>query len=98
MDQQEAWIESGKQIGKSFFCQKNGETLWQSVAIQKHQNTYYAYLYEVPATNKMPDPETVKETLRLFSNLPEAISFLNEISPLPFTDFAPFKGNQVFSL
>jgi hypothetical protein len=98
MNQQETWIESGKQIGKSISFTKNEEPYRQSVAIQKHQNEYYVYFFEVPEAKMMLDEDAEEESLKSFSEIHEALEYLSQITHIPFADFAPFKGQKAFKL
>ncbi len=98
MSTQESWIESGKQIGKSVSFTKNEEPYWQSVAIQKKQDSYYVYFFEVPESKMMLDEDAEEESLKSFSQLAEALDHLSKMTHIPLSDFEPFKGQKAFKL
>jgi len=89
-------LEKGKQLGKIFSFEIDGEALWSSVAIQKCGNLYKVYIDEILESN-MDSGDYHKEMIRSFSNLDEAISFIKENSNVRFQDLKPLRGQKIFN-
>jgi len=89
-------IEKGKQIGKIFSFKSGDETIWSSVAIQKINDFYRVYIDEI-SESKMNIEEYNKEYLKSFTNIKDAISFLNKNSQIELIDLQTLKGQKIFN-
>ncbi len=90
------WIENGKQIGKAIYYTKDGDTYWQSVGIQKWNNNYKVYFFEILKSKMMSD-EGEEELIREFKTMEEAKSYVESVSQIPFIELTPLKGQKVFN-
>lgn len=92
------WIEAGKQVGKSFYYEKNEQTYSQAVAIQKWNNFYIVYFFEILERNmaRFEDFED-DEVLQRFENLIDALTFLESLTHIKATELTPLKGQRLFS-
>lgn len=92
------WIEAGKQIGKSFYYEKDGQTYSQSVAIQKWNRFYVVYFFEILEENmaRFEDFED-DEVLQRFENLLDAITFYEGLTHIRIEELTPLKGQRIFN-
>ena len=67
------WIEAGKQVGKDFELERDGEYWIGGMAIQKERDSYVAYFWEVPERLCAMD-EYVREERASFPRLEEALA------------------------
>jgi len=70
-------IERGKQLGRSFYFERNGDSVWTSVAIQKHQNVYYIQVLEIYESD-MASEEFIRDEIKEFASLQESLEFITE--------------------
>ncbi len=91
------WIEAGKQVGKSFYYDKEGKTYCQWVAIQKWNSFYVIYFFEILEKNMacFEDFEDDK-VLQRFENLPDAITFYEGLTHVRIEELTPLEGNRIF--
>lgn len=92
------WIEAGKQVGKSFYYDKGGQTYSQSVAIQKWNNLYIVYFFEILEQNmaRLEDFED-DEVLQRFENLMDAVTFFESLTHIKLEELTPLKGQRIFT-
>ena len=91
------WIEAGRQIGARLSFEKEGETYWLSIAVQKWESLYKLY-FNKTAESMMGDLDyyDVEGTIRVgyFDELEGLISIL---SPFKLSELAPLKGQKIFN-
>ena len=92
------WIESGKQVGKVFYYDKDGEAYSQSVAIQKWNHFYVVYFFEISEKNMacFEDFDDGK-VLQRFENLFDAITFCEGLTHVRIEELTPLKGHRLFN-
>lgn len=90
------WIESGKQLGNIFSFKINGKTIWSSVGIQKWQGIYKVYVDEIEEENMVAE-EYLREEIKKFTNLSEAIKFIEQNTQANLSDMQICKGQRVFN-
>ncbi|AKJ02331.1 hypothetical protein ATI61_108280 [Archangium gephyra] len=91
------WVEAGKQVGKDFELERDGEYWIGGMALQKVRDAYVAYFWEVPERLCALD-EYVREERASFPRLEEALSFLARGSGLHVEHMTPLEGQKLFSL
>ncbi len=91
------WVEAGKQVGKDFEFERDGELCIGGMAIQKVRDAYVAYFWEVPERLCAMD-EYVREERASFQRLEEALSFLARSTGLHVEHMTPLQGQKIFSL
>ncbi|MEL6865015.1 MAG: hypothetical protein AAFP19_11370 [Bacteroidota bacterium] len=89
-------IERGKQQGKTYSFEQDGETIWSSVAIQKWEGRYKVYIDEIRAS-KMDAEEYQKELTVSFDTLKEAAAFIAAETRIEFHELSPCKGQTIFN-
>ncbi|MGG4143922.1 hypothetical protein ABEW34_12380 [Paenibacillus algorifonticola] len=92
----ENWLEEGKQLGINFSFENNGKKIWSSVAIQKWNNIYKAYIDEIEE-DKMDSEEYRREEIHQFENLNDAFELINKTTLVNLNDLAPCKGQKIFN-
>jgi hypothetical protein len=93
--QHRAWIEQGKQIGKSFSINKPPRRFYVRVAIQKQQGAYRVIVDEIDETLMAAEQFEMEEN-RTFASLDEAIAFIENTTSVKLTELAPSKGQKWF--
>jgi hypothetical protein len=89
------WVEQGRQIGKSFSVERDGKKFYASVAIQKQGSVYKVRADEIDE-NLMDAEIFARDESREFDSMDEAITFIEQTSPLKLEDLAPSKGQKWF--
>lgn len=90
------WIEDGKQLGKVFSFNRNGKVIWSSVGIQKWQGIYKVYVDEIEEENM--DAETYsRDELKKFTNLMEALTFIEQNTETNLSELQICKGQKIFN-
>ncbi len=89
-------IKSGKQLGKRFSYEKNSKTYWSSVGIQKHDGFYKVYIDEIEES-QMAAENYEKDELMKFSDIEEAMNYLEKETILKLADLKPCKGRKIFN-
>jgi hypothetical protein len=95
MDRQVAWIESGKQVGKTFSFVRNGITYWSSVGIQKHDGVFKVYI-DVIAESQMTAENYERDELSEFANAQVAVDYVLAETSLAVEHLTPCKGSKIF--
>ncbi|WP_334072016.1 hypothetical protein [Paenibacillus sp. A14] len=90
------WIENGKQLGNVFSFDINGKTIWSSVGIQKWQGIYKVYVDEIDEENMVAE-KYLREEMKEFTNLREAIKFIEQNTQTNLLDMQICKGRRVFN-
>lgn len=90
------WIETGKQVGKSFYYTKDGQTYLQSVAIQKWDGVYKVYFFEI-IEKDMAHHEDEPEFLKHFHTLTDALSCFESLTHIKIEELTPSKGQRIFN-
>ncbi len=90
------WIEAGKQVGERFYYTKYGQTYYQSVAIQKWNEFYTLYFFEI-LEKKMTSFEDEDELLERFHTLDEAITRFKDLTTIRLEELSPLKGQRIFN-
>jgi len=88
-------IESGRQVGKKFSFVKNGETYWAAVALQKHDEKYKVYFYDIMEKDMAAENYWTEYKL-LFSTLDEALLFISSNINVDTNDLRPLTGSKIF--
>lgn len=89
-------LEKGKQIGKTFSFEKDGQIVWSSVAMQKWDNCYLLYIDEIFETN-MAGEIYEKEFIQAFTTIEAATEHLETMTSLKFEDLKSLKGRRIFN-
>lgn len=91
-------VERGKQVGSSFSFLKEGQSFWITLALQKLGVDYIAHVALISEKNMDSEKFEVYET-RAFSNLEQAISYLQTHSPGEYGvgKMSTFKGQKAFN-
>jgi hypothetical protein len=93
--QARAWIEQGKQIGKSFSIDKDSRQFYVRVAIQKQKDVYRVIVDEIDEA-LMAAEQFEREEEQTFPTLDAAIVFIESTTSVKLTDLAPSKGQKWF--
>ncbi|WP_127490271.1 hypothetical protein [Paenibacillus ehimensis] len=90
------WIEDGKQLGKVFSFNRNGKLIWSSVGIQKWQGIYKVYVDEIEEEN-MDAEKYLRDEIKKFSNLVEALKFIEQNTQISLSELQICKGQKIFN-
>jgi hypothetical protein len=90
------WIESGGQVGKVFSFYRSDKTIWSSVGIQKWQGIYKVAVDEIEEEN-MEAEKYLRDEIRTFNNLSEALKYIDEATETPSLQLAPCKRQKIFN-
>ncbi|WP_147443195.1 hypothetical protein [Corallococcus sp. AB011P] len=89
------WISAGRQVGKSGYRAREGESICQSMGIQRSGDVFVAYYFEIPEA-LMAVEENALELMERFETLEAALAFLEKVSGLDVLDMTPQKGHKIF--
>lgn len=95
-EQIQAWLEAGKQLGKVFSYEHDGQVYWSSVAIQKWDGKYKLYIDEI-AESAMVSEGYCREELYNLLNFDELVNAVNLKSRIQIYDMTPCKGQKIFN-
>lgn len=90
------WIDSNKQVGKTFYFYKEGKKVWSSVGIQKWDGRFLLYVDEIFESDMAADHFS-REELLYFTTAVEAINFAQSNTQVEIEQLAPCKGQKVFN-
>lgn len=90
-----AWIEQGKQIGKSSWMDMRARRFHVRVAIQKQGSAYRVIVDEIDELLMAAD-EFEREDDRTFPTLDEAVAFIESTTSVKLAELAPSKGQKWF--
>ena len=68
-------IEKGRQMGKHFLFDKNGETVVASVGIQKHNGKYKVHVLEICENNR---DEPIRDASESFDTINDALNYMEQ--------------------
>jgi hypothetical protein len=91
------WVEAGRQVGKDFEVERNGELWIGGMVIQKVRQSYVAYFWEVPEHLCARD-EYIREERASFPRLEEALAFLARGTGLHVEPMSPLEEQRILSL
>jgi hypothetical protein len=94
-DRVRALVEHGKQVGKSLAVERGARKIYTRVAVQKVDGRYKVIADEIDEA-KMAAEEYEREEERMFDALDDAITFIEETTPVTLEDLAPSKGLKWF--
>lgn len=90
-----AWIERGKQVGKSLSVERDGRTFYLRVAVQKREAGYAVLVDEIDEV-RLAAEEYARDEQRTFASLEEARRFIEETTPVKLDELLPSKGQKWF--
>lgn len=90
------WISGGKQIGKVFSFDRNGELCWSSVAIQKWGEVVKVYVDEILESQMDAEIYLREETLA-FDSIESALEFVSNSTMAELEQLSPCKGQKIFN-
>ena len=90
------WVESGKQLGKVFSSEKNGQICWTSIAIQKWKGEYVFYLDSI-LESKMASEEYLTEECVSLTSYEALVELFCQKSPIQLAELLPCKGQRIFN-
>ena len=90
------WIDSGKQIGKTFSFSENGVLHWSSVAIQKWKDVIKVHIDEIPEA-QMSEEIYTKDEIVEFKKITDAIEYIIANAKVKPEDLKPCKGQKIFN-
>lgn len=88
-------IEAGRQRGKSFSFKENGETIWSSVGIQKHDGLYKVHVNDAEESRMAMD-EYRRNEYRSFPTLVEALEWIEQTTTIKRSELVACKGMRIF--
>lgn len=91
------WLEAGKQIGKKISFEKDAETYWLSIAVQKHRGVYKLYLEEIAESQMAAHEDYDTEVVITTNNLQEIPTLMASIITIKLEELAPLKGQKIFN-
>lgn len=91
-----AWLEAGRQIGKSAPIEQDGATTWWMVGIQQWKGTYKLYIDKFDES-KPVDYDSETEELIQITDLDTLAILIREKSPFIIEELAPLKGQKIFN-
>lgn len=94
-EQVRAWIERGKQVGKSLSVERDGHTFYLRVAVQKLEAGYTVLVDEIDEA-RMAAEEYARDERRAFDSLEAARRFIEETTPVRLDQLQPSKGQKWF--
>jgi hypothetical protein len=94
-EQVRAWIERGKQVGKSLSVERDGRTFYLRVAVQKRQAGYTVLVDEIDET-RMAAESYARDEQRAFESLEAARRFIEETTPVRLDELQPSTGQKWF--
>ena len=92
----ERWLNSGKQIGKTFSFEKDGQVCWSSVGVQLWNGRYKVHIDEVLESN-MTSEEYDKELTESFTQLSLVEEYILSNSRTQLVHLMPCKGQKIFN-
>lgn len=90
------WLEAGRQIGKTFSFELNGETCWSSVGVQKLGGIYKVYIDEILESG-MNAEKYLKEDLVELQTIDAVKKYIRENSRTNLGELTPLKGARIFN-
>jgi hypothetical protein len=94
--QLEKWILNGKQIGKLFSYDREGEPCWSSVAIQKWKDVIKVYVDEI-LESQMDSENYLRDEIIEFNTVESAINYISNNTMASPKDLSPCKGQKIFN-
>jgi uncharacterized protein involved in exopolysaccharide biosynthesis len=94
-EQVRAWIERGKQVGRSLSVERDGRAFYLRVAVQKRDAEYTVLVDEIEEA-RMAEEEYVRDEQRAFESLEAARRFIEETTPVRLDELQPSKGQKWF--
>ncbi|WP_400192663.1 hypothetical protein [Hymenobacter sp. B81] len=96
LDRVRSWVEAGKQIGKTFCYERNGQRCWLSVGIQRWEGIYKLYLSEISEANIVAEEFLRDETIP-YASFEELLIGYAEQTDIPMEELTPLKGQKLFN-
>ncbi|WP_141106516.1 hypothetical protein [Hymenobacter gelipurpurascens] len=96
LEKAQAWVEAGKQIGKSQFLLKGQHSYYVAAAVQKWRGIYKVSICEIEETQMAGEVFERDEELD-FESFEQVIAFFQNSSLILFSELKPLKGQKLFN-
>jgi archaellum component FlaF (FlaF/FlaG flagellin family) len=91
------WIEAGKQVGKRFQLEEDGNRYWVSVGVQKWQGSYKIYFDKIEESHMYDYDHYDTEEVTKVEYVGDIQAILSSKYSVNLTELVPQKGQKVFN-